>query len=54
MGEGQGLFHRNGAGCRVKAGAILAALKEEFGLGHGHAMAIVALLKSAKQERGKR
>ena len=32
----------------VKAGAIVAALKTEFGLGHGHAMAIVALLKDAK------
>jgi hypothetical protein len=29
----------------VKAGAIVAWLKEEFELGHGHAMAIVALFK---------
>lgn len=32
----------------VKAGAIVAWLKEDFALGHGHAMAIVALLKGAK------
>jgi hypothetical protein len=29
----------------VKASAIVAWLKEDFGLGHGHAMAIVAYLK---------
>ena len=34
----------------VKAGVVVAALKEEFGLGHGHSMAIVALLKGAKGE----
>lgn len=34
----------------VKAGAIVADLKAAFGLGHGHAMAIVALLKGAKRE----
>lgn len=34
----------------VKAGAIVTALKDEFGLGHGHSMALVALFKGAKQE----
>ena len=29
----------------VKAGEIVAWLKKDFDLGHGHAMAIVALLK---------
>ncbi len=32
-------------GLTVKAGEIVAWLKAEFELGHGHAMAIVALLK---------
>lgn len=31
----------------VKAGEVVAWLKADFGLGHGHAMAIVALLKGA-------
>jgi hypothetical protein len=34
----------------VKAGTIVADLKEQFALGHGHAMAIVALLKGMKKE----
>jgi Domain of unknown function (DUF4287) len=33
----------------VKAGEVIAWLKQEFGLGHGHAMAIVALLKGTKK-----
>ena len=33
----------------TKAGAIVAWLKADFDLGHGHAMAIVALLKGAKK-----
>lgn len=37
----------------VKAGEIIAWLKADFDLGHGHAMAIVALLKGSKQEDGK-
>jgi hypothetical protein len=34
----------------VKAGEIVAWLKEDFELGHGHAMAIYALLKGVKKE----
>ena len=33
----------------VKAGDIVSWLKEDFGLGHGHAMAIYAVLKSSAQ-----
>jgi hypothetical protein len=43
----------NGLAPGVKAGSIVAALKDEFGLGHGHAMAIVALLKGQKKEGDK-
>jgi hypothetical protein len=32
----------------MKAGVVVAWLKADFGLGHGHAMAIVALLKGKK------
>lgn len=34
----------------VKAGDIVKWLKEDFDLGHGHAMAIYALLKGMKTE----
>lgn len=34
----------------VKVGTIVADLKRDFDLGHGHAMAIVALLKGSKRE----
>jgi hypothetical protein len=52
-GKDNGFSTGTGLTPGVKAGAIVAALKEEFGLGHGHAMAIVALLKGAKQQGGK-
>jgi hypothetical protein len=34
----------------VKAGEIVKWLKDEFALGHGHAMAVYALLKDVKKE----
>ena len=34
----------------VKAGAIVKWLKNDFQLGHGHSMAIYALLKGVKRE----
>jgi hypothetical protein len=37
----------------VKAGDIVQWLKEEFDLGHGHSMAIYALLKGIKKEGDK-
>ncbi len=35
----------------VKAGEVVAWLKRDFGLGHGHSMAIVALLKGKKGDQ---
>ena len=35
----------------VRTGQIVSWLKEDFGLGHGHAMAVVATLKAATQPR---
>jgi hypothetical protein len=37
----------------VKAGEIVQWLKQDFELGHGHAMAIYALLKGNKDENSK-
>ena len=34
----------------VKAGQVIEWLKTDFGLGHGHAQAIVELLKGTKKE----
>lgn len=44
-------FTKNGIlKANVKAGDIVKWLKEDFELGHGHAMAIYALLKGMKNE----
>jgi len=47
-GIDKGFSTETGLAADVRAGVIVSALKDEFGLGHGHAMAIVALLKGAK------
>lgn len=47
-GVERGFATAQGLADGIKAGAIVTALKVEFGLGHGHAMAIVALLKGKK------
>ena len=44
---------KDGLRAGVKAGDIVAWLKADYDLGHGHAMAIVALLKGAKNEGDK-
>ena len=36
----------------VKAGTIVQWLKNDFEIGHGHAMALFALFKGAKKEDG--
>ena len=36
----------------IKAGQVVAWLKEDFDLGHGHAMAIYAVLRPASSDAG--
>lgn len=50
LAEKKGFTHKGKLGAGVKAGAVVKWLKEEFQLGHGHAMAIFALLKGVKSE----
>ncbi len=48
MAEAKGFASGGSIAKGVKAGQIVDWLKEEFDLGRGHAMAIVALLKGHK------
>lgn len=50
MAAEKGFADGSGLAPGVKATKITDWLKQDFGLGHGHAMAIVALLKGAKKE----
>ena len=50
MAEEKGFSQDGELKSGIKAGEIIDWLKEEFELGHGHAMAIYALLKGIKNE----
>jgi hypothetical protein len=50
LAEEKGFTRDGQLAAGVKATAIVDWLKEEFKLGHGHAMAIFALLKGSKNE----
>ena len=48
LAEAKGFTEKGNLKASVKAGEIVAWLKQDFELGHGHAMAIVALLNGTK------
>lgn len=48
LGAEKGFVENGGLRDGVKAGQIIDWLKTDFGLGHGHAMAIVALFKGKR------
>jgi hypothetical protein len=50
LAEKKGFTQKGKLKPEVKAGEIVKWLKEEFQLGHGHSMAIYALLKGMKKE----
>ncbi len=50
LAEKKGFTEKGRLCAGVKAGAIVQWLKEDFQLGHGHAMAVYALLKGAKSD----
>jgi hypothetical protein len=50
MAAARGFANEAGLAPGIKAGAIIEWLKQDFGLGHGHAMAIIALLKGRKKQ----
>lgn len=52
LAEAKGFATAEGLAPGIKAGQIVAWLKADFGLGHGHAMAIVALLKGMQGAPG--
>jgi hypothetical protein len=51
LAEKKGFLQKGQLKAGVKAGDIVSWLKEDFSLGHGHAMAIYALFKGIKQAK---
>jgi hypothetical protein len=49
LADGKGFSHSGKLKAGVKAGQIVEWLRDEFGLGHGHSMAVYALLSGKKQ-----
>ena len=49
MAVERGLADADGLAAGVKAGAVVDWLKQDFGLGHGHAMSIVAFIKGKRE-----
>ena len=49
LAEKKGFLQKGKLKEGVKAGQIIAWLKEDFDLGHGHSMAIYALFKGKKE-----
>lgn len=53
LAEGKGFLKKGKLNDGVKAGEIVQWLKDDYQLGHGHAMALFALFKGAKKEGDK-
>jgi hypothetical protein len=53
MAEQKGFTQNGRLATTTKAGDVVKWLKEDFDLGHGHSMAIFALLKGIKKEGDK-
>ena len=51
LAEQKGFTQKGKLTSQVKAADIIHWLKQDFSLGHGHAMAIYALLKGVKNEK---
>ena len=51
LAEKKGFLQKGELKNGVKAGEIVAWLKKDFDLGHGHAMAIYAVFKGIKQAK---